>query len=72
MKRPSLTSADITDWLHTFPPLVVDLATMPDDFYRTLNVKHFLRSLYFRAAREGVAEDVCQAIRDTAEEINKF
>ncbi|MCP4427558.1 MAG: DUF2785 domain-containing protein [Chloroflexi bacterium] len=72
MKRPSCPPSLIADWLQTFPPLVAPFEAMPDDYYRYLNVKQFLRSLYFRAAREGVADDVCQTIRDSVEEINKF
>lgn len=72
MKRPSLPLTAIIDWLQTFRPLVGDFETMPDDYYRYLNVKQFLRSLYFRASREGIAEEICQVIRNTAEEINRF
>jgi len=72
MKRPSLSQTDITNWLQTFPPLVANFEAMPDDYYRYINVTQFLRTLYFRAVRADVTKSICQAIRDTAEEINKF
>lgn len=72
LKREVLAQTEIAEWLKTFPPLVEPFAAMPEDYYRYLNVKQFLRSLYFRADTAGLHDEVQKAVRETAVEIIKF
>lgn len=55
LERKLLKEADVKEWLQGFEPLARQTEPFPDCYRQALNIKHFLRSLYFRAQKEETA-----------------
>lgn len=51
--RRLLTSEDWKEWLDSLVAFAIALRPFPQKMYARVNVKHLLRSLYFRLRREG-------------------
>ena len=68
IRRQVLSKADVTQWISGFasaawPP------TSPEWYRTRTNIKHFLRSLYFRSLYQGVIELTEPALSQTLREI---
>jgi Protein of unknown function (DUF2785) len=57
-KRTQLSKADKEEWLESFTPLVHKAGETPDPegYQSFINIKHFLRTLYFSLLRNDVPE----------------
>jgi hypothetical protein len=71
LSRQVLSDAEINDWVRSFVPFVAELEAGPTSS-RYLNVKNFLRSLYFRLCGQEKYEEICSVIFGTACEIGRF
>lgn len=70
LQRQLLAEAEIADWIKRFAP--IEKTGDGRDRYRLVNVKTYLRSLYFQARHRRIAEHVCQPIDDTLRAISRF
>lgn len=71
LSRQVLSEAEITNWIGSFAPFVAKMDAGPTSS-RYLNVKNFLRSLYFRLCGQGEYEVICPVIFAAAKEIGRF
>jgi hypothetical protein len=78
--RKLLRESDIKEWLHGFVTLAKEEEPFPDCYYQAINVKNFLRSLYFRARKpetaaaigEASANTLADFVAETLREIGRF
>jgi hypothetical protein len=54
--RKQLKEADVVEWLDSFVPLAKEMEPFPAAYRQALNIKNFLRSLYFRARKPEAVE----------------
>ncbi|MCB9418314.1 MAG: DUF2785 domain-containing protein [Ardenticatenaceae bacterium] len=71
LSRQVLSEAEITNWIRSFVPFVAEVEAGPTGG-RYLNVKNFLRSLYFRLSGQEEYETLCPVIFEAAQEIGRF
>lgn len=71
LSRQVLSDTEINDWIRSFVSFVAEVEAGPTNS-RYLNVKNFLRSLYFRLCGRGEYEMICPVIFETAREIGRF
>ena len=71
LSRQVLSKAEISDWIRSFDPFVAEVEARPTSS-RYLNVKNFLRSLYFRLSGQGEYELICPMIFEVVQEISRF
>jgi hypothetical protein len=71
LSRQVLSDADVNDWVRSFVSFVAEVEAGPISS-RYLNVKNFLRSLYFRLWGQGEHEAICPVIFETMREIGRF
>lgn len=71
LSRQVLSDADFNDWIRSFVSFVAEVEAGPTNT-RYLNVKNFLRSLYFRLCGQGEHEAICPVIFETVREIGRF
>jgi hypothetical protein len=73
LKRKLLREAEVKAWLAGFVPLCQGTEPFPDVYRQALNVKLFLRSLYFRAKKpetvEAIGEKSAHALRNLVDEV---
>lgn len=55
LERKLLKEADVKSWLNSFIPLAKETEPFPACYRQAINVKFFLRSLYFRGKKEATA-----------------
>jgi len=67
--REVLTQADIAEWLSGFASFELP-PTWPEWVRKKTNIKHFMRSLYFRSLYRGVIESFEPALSQTLKEIS--
>ncbi len=67
--REVLTQADIAEWLTGFASFELP-PTWPEWVRKKTNIKHFMRSLYFRSLYRGVVELFEPALSQTLEDIS--
>lgn len=80
LERKMLKEADVKEWLNSFVPLAKETEPFPASYRQALNVKMFLRSLYFRASRadtavtigETSAHTLIALVRDVLNQISRF
>ncbi len=80
LERKLLKEADVKEWLNSFVPLAKETEPFPASYRQALNVKMFLRSLYFRASRpdtavtigETSAQTLIALLRDVLNQISRF
>lgn len=72
LHRHLLPEPEVIDWIAGLTPFGRRFEPMPAGYYRAVNVKQFLRSLYFQARRRQLADAVRRALVDALEEINRF
>ena len=56
LQRKVLREVDVREWLQGFVPLAQKKEPFPDCYYQAINIKYFLRSLYFRGRQEKTIE----------------
>ena len=71
LSRQVLSEAEINEWIRSFVPFLVEVKAGPMSS-RYLNVKNFLRSLYFRLSGLGEYETICPVIFAVVKEIGRF
>jgi hypothetical protein len=71
LSRRALSDTAVNEWIRSFIPFVAEVEAGPSSS-RYLNVKNFLRSLYFRLCGQGEYETICPAIFATVREIGRF
>lgn len=71
LSRQVLSDLEFNDWIRGFVPFVAEVEAGPAGS-RYLNVKNFLRSLYFRLCGQEGYEAICPVIFETAREIGRF
>ena len=71
LSRQVLSDSDFSNWIRSFVPFVAEVEAGPTST-RYLNVKNFLRSLYFRLCGQGEYETICQVIFEVVKEIGRF
>ena len=69
--RRVLSEAEINQWIRSFVPFVAEVEAGPTHG-RYLNVKNFLRSLFFRLCGQGEYEAICPVIFAVTREIGRF
>ena len=73
LQRKLLREAEVKEWLAGFAPLCRGTEPFPDVYRQALNVKLFLRSLYFRAKKpetiEAIGEKSAHALRKLVDEV---
>lgn len=80
LSRKTLKEADVVEWLNSFVPLAQELEPFPAKYRQALNVKQFLRSLYFRASKpetavaigEVSAQNLADLTKQTLAQISRF
>ncbi len=71
LSRQALDETEINDWIRSFIPFVAEVEAGPTSS-RYLNVKNFLRSLYFRLYGQEEYEAICPVIFEVVREIGRF
>ena len=71
IRRGTLSEAEIETWIRSFSPIET-VGDEKHDRHRLVNVKNFLRSLYFQAWHRHIAEFIELPVSETLYEISKF
>lgn len=61
LERKLLKEGDVKTWLEKFVPLASETEPFPDCYRQALNIKHFLRSLYFCTLKPETKERIGEA-----------
>lgn len=64
IKRNVIDNSEIIDWIKSFQN-VNKIGHYPEDHNLVVNIKSFLRSIYFRLLKEDVSRDINKAIEET-------
>jgi hypothetical protein len=80
LERKLLKEADVKTWLNSFIPLAQEKEPFPASYRQALNIKMFLRSLYFRAHKadtvkaigENSAQTLTALVQDILNQISRF
>jgi hypothetical protein len=70
IRRGLLIERDIEPWLRSFAP-IEQLGGM-SDLYKRINIKTFLRSLFFQSTQRHIAEWISVPINETLYAISNF
>jgi hypothetical protein len=70
VQRQVLTQADIAEWISSLASFELP-PTWPEWVRKKTNIKHFLRSLYFRSRYQGMSEPFEPALGETLQEISE-
>ncbi|HEY4723424.1 MAG TPA: DUF2785 domain-containing protein, partial [Anaerolineae bacterium] len=70
IQRGLLHAQDVESWLRSFAP--IETTGSWRDRYRLVNVKNFLRSLYFQAQHRQGTEWICEPVNETLYAISRF
>ncbi|MDX1413130.1 MAG: DUF2785 domain-containing protein [Candidatus Promineifilaceae bacterium] len=71
-RREEITEEIIFDWLKAFHTAVDRRESQPEGYRQFINVKNFLRSLYFRSLNIDLSASIEQCISETLAEFNRF
>jgi hypothetical protein len=69
LERKLLKEADVKNWLNDFIPLAKQTEPFPASYRQAINIKFFLRSLYFRASKPETAEAIGETSAQTLTEL---
>ncbi len=80
LERKLLKEADVKNWLNSFVPLAKETEPFPATYRQAINIKMFLRSLYFRASKADTAvaigetstQTLIALVRDVLNQISRF
>lgn len=70
--RGLIEASQFEAWLAQFPPLTKEMAPIPEAYYRQINSKHFMRSLYHRARKAPEASGLFQILEGMIDEVGRF
>ncbi|MCB8951236.1 MAG: DUF2785 domain-containing protein [Ardenticatenales bacterium] len=71
LRRQLLDETDVENWIRSFATRVQKTEPSPAN-HTHLNVKNFLRSLYFRMYQQDIEEKLTQAVAETLHEISYY
>lgn len=71
IERRELKESELIDWIEGFKNLVKSMMIIGDD-YLNLNVKNFLRSLYFRLLDQKDLSNINNSVKNTLDSISNF
>lgn len=72
LRRDLVQPGWLVSWVRDFIPPALDRTPFPERHYRFLNIRNYLRSLYFQARKGNVDPDLQSEILDVLEKISHF
>lgn len=80
LERKLLKEAEVKTWLNSFIPLAQEKEPFPASYRQAINIKMFLRSLYFRASKADTAvaigetstQTLLKLVHDILNQISRF